>query len=363
MTQAGCPTEALRLMEEELGMSKNWVGVLLVAALVAIAMLASPAGRDARADAPTEVNIAAIFSVGIEQPWDKAWYDDFLRLQEEQPHGLTLNLDYTEHVWGDKAEAIMRAYAQTGKYDIIVATSTFSDQVRNLKDRFPEVLWVVQGSGNEGLGGRVFWNYMRVHEPAYLMGIIAGMMTETDTIGVVGTFPADDANDEINGFVMGAKSVNPDVGAKITFIESWYDPPKANEAVSAQVAAGADMVLQLGGAFESCVEKQILCFGNFIDMNSLAPDHIVTSAVAHWGPTIRNTIDAWYRHKTTGEAIDAPKEPIWFGMKDGGSDLAPFHSFEDRLPDEVKDKVEEVRAAIMSGEFEVPLDVSVPVSD
>ena len=317
----------------------------------------------ALADNPTEVNIAAIFSVGIEQPWDKAWYDDFLVLKDERPYDLDVNLEYTEHVWGDQAEAVMRTYAQTGKFDIIFATSTFSDQVENLRDRFPDIAWVVQGSGNRGLGGNAYWNYMRVHEPAYLMGIMAGMMTENDIIGVVGTFPADDANDEINAFVQGAKSVNESVVSKITFIESWYDPPKANEAASAQVAAGADMIFQLGGAFQVCIEKNIACFGNFIDVSALAPDNIVTSAVAHWGPSIEYTIDEWYNHKTSGEPLDAPTDPVWFGMKDGGSNLASFNNYEDRIPADVKAKVAEVKASIMSGEFTVPLDVSLPVSD
>ena len=73
---------------------------------------------------------------------------------------------------------------------------------------------MVVGSGNEGLGGNVYWVYKRIHEPSYLMGILAGCSTKTNVIGAVGTYAYDDVNDEINAFFEGAKSVNPDVNAE-----------------------------------------------------------------------------------------------------------------------------------------------------
>ncbi|ARP63392.1 hypothetical protein A9K65_008400 [Mesorhizobium sp. WSM1497] len=315
------------------------------------------------ADEPKELNIAAIFSVGLDQPWDKSWYEAFQRVKALKPHGLEINLKYSEHVWGDKAEAVMKSYAEAGKFDVIIATSTFSDQVKALRERYPNIIWEVHGSGNEGLGGNMLWYYMRVHEPAYLMGMVAGLTTKNNMVGVVGSFPADDANDEINAFLKGAHDVNPNVKGRVTFIQAWYDPQKANEASYALIAAGADNILQLGGAFQACIEKNIQCYGNFVDMNSLAPNNIVTSTVAKWDPTILNTIDVWYRHETEAKKIEASTDPVWFGMKDGGSDLAPFHGFTDKLPPDVIQKVNAKRADIMSGAFTVPLNTSEPKSD
>src|SRR4030066_1867531 len=152
-------------------------------------------------EGPTEMQMAAILTVGLDNAWDRTFIEAYERVQAEKPHGLTIaDIDYTEGVWGDEAETVLRAYAESGKYDIIWAHSTYSDQVKNLKDEFPEIAWVVVGSGNEGLGGNVFWVYKRIHEPSYMMGILAGCTTKTNVIGAVGTFAFDDVNDENNAF-------------------------------------------------------------------------------------------------------------------------------------------------------------------
>ena len=150
----------------------------------------------------------------------------------------------------------MELLAKSGKYQVIWAHSSYSDQVKALKDKYPDVLFVVVGSGNEGLGGNVYYDYKRVHEPSYLLGVLAGRMTKSDTVGVVGQFPSEDVNDQINSFFAGAKSVNPDVKRKVAFIESWYDPAKAEQFTNAQISAGADLIFQLAGSFETCEKGQ-----------------------------------------------------------------------------------------------------------
>jgi basic membrane lipoprotein Med (substrate-binding protein (PBP1-ABC) superfamily) len=351
---------------------KNWhiisifiVTMLLITACGGAATPTEVAAPPTKAVvAPTELNVAAILSVGLESTWDSTFYDAFKRVQAESPHGVKINdLVYTEGASGDEAGTVMRQYAQTGKYDIIFAQAAFTDQVKSLAAEFPEVLWVVSGSGNELLGGNIYNIYMRIHEPTYLEGIIAGMMTKTNVIGVLGLFPADDVNDDANAFIAGAKSVNPDVKAKVTFIETWYDPAKATEATNALIAAGADHILQGGEVYQVCADAGIYCYARYADSNFMAPTAVLTSAIGNWDPAIKYIIDQWYQHKTTNAAYDAPKEKIWFPMSEGAGDIAPFHDLDSKVPQEVKDKVAEVRQQIMDGTFTVPLDESTPVSE
>jgi basic membrane lipoprotein Med (substrate-binding protein (PBP1-ABC) superfamily) len=285
-------------------------------------------------------------------------------VQKESPHGVKINdLAITEGVYGEEAETVLRQYAETGKYDIIFAQASFTEQIKNLMTEYPDILWVVSGSGNEQLGGNLYNIYMRIHEPSYLEGVIAGMMTKTNVIGVLGLFPADDVNDDANAFIEGAKSVNPDVKAKVTFIETWYDPAKATEATKALIAAGADHILQGGEVYNVCSEAKVYCYARYADSNQMAPDAVLTSALGFWDPAINYIIDQWWEHKTTGNPYDAPKEKIWFPMKDGSGDIAPFHDLDSAVPDAVKQKVNEVRQQIMDGTFTVPLVESTPVSD
>jgi len=312
-------------------------------------------------EAPTELHIAAITCCSIESMWDATWVQAVERIKNEKPHGLEITLDYTENMWGDEAEMALREYAETGKYDIIFATSSFSDQVANLKDEFPEILWVYHGSGNEPLGDNAYWVYLRVHEPAYLLGMAAGMMTKTNLVGAVGTFAFDDVNDEINAFFQGAKDVNPEVHQRVTFIESWYDPAKGVEATNAQASAGVDFILQLADGWEACVENDILCFGNFGDQSMLAPGYVPSSTLSLWDPSIKWIIDEWYRHVTTGEPYHGNMEKKWFTMAEGGAGFVPLDP--NLIPQDVFDAVEKKKQEILDGTFAVPLYIEVPVSD
>jgi basic membrane protein A len=314
------------------------------------------------ADAPTDLKIAIITCCGIESMWDASFFEAMERVKADSPHDLNITWDWTDGVWGDDAELVMREYAETGEYDIIWATSSYSDQAKNLKDEYPDTMFIYHGSGNEALGDNAYWLYMRVHEPAYVLGTLAGTLTENDKVGVVGTFAFDDVNDEINAFFEGAKAVNPDVSQTVSFIESWYDPVAGNEATNAQAAAGVDFMLQLGDGWEACVDTGINCFGNFGDQNFLAPDNVPSSTKAMWDPGILWLIDEWYTYATEGTWNGNP-DKIWFPMAEGGSDLAEISDLGGKIPQDAIDAAMQMRQDIIDGKVEVTLNVEVPESD
>lgn len=179
----------------------------------------------------------------------------------------------------------------------------------------------------------------------------------------MGTFEADDVNDEINAFFQGAKDVNPQVKATVSFIQSWYDPVKGAEATNAQAAAGVDYVLQLADGWQACTDKNIMCFGNFGDQNSLAPKNVPNSTVAGWDPSINWVLDQWWAHAAGGQPFNGNATPIWFNMQQGGSALGPWHGFDAQIPKDVLDMISSKQADIMSGKFTVPLNVNTPKSD
>lgn len=317
----------------------------------------------ALADDPSDLNVAIILSAGIESAWDGTLIQSFERAKAAKPHDLNISWQYTDPLWGEDAGDAMRLFAESGEYDIIWAHSTYSDQVQKLKDEFPDILFVVAGSGNTGLGGNQYWVYKRVHEASYVLGVIAGSMTKSNTLGVVGTFPADDVNDEINAFFAGARSVNADITQKVAFIESWYDPAKAGEMTSAQISTGADIIFSLAGNFKPCEASGLLCFGNFGDQHSYSPETVVSSAVANWDPDLSWIINEWWSHETAGEAYDGNTDIIWNGMAAGGSEIAPYHGLADKIPADVQALVNDTVAKIKSGELEVELNVSAPHSN
>lgn len=328
--------------------------------LAATLVLATAAA--AWAEDPTTVKIAGILSAGKEAPWETSFVTSMDRVIAAKPHGLNVEVNYTENVW-DNAEQVFRTYAETGQYDILFGDAAYADAIEKLKDEFPDILFVMSGSGNRGMGGNAYWIFIHAHEPAYVMGEIAGKMTKTNVVGTVSTFPAEDTNDQINAFFAGAKAANPAVKQKITYIQSWYDPAKSNEATSAQIAAGADMIYQMSGAFEVCEEKGIGCFGNYVDMSPAAPKSIVASAIVKWDPHIDWIIDEWWKAKTTGAKLDAPMEPKWFTWAEGSGDVAINPVWAEKMPADVKTLVETSTAAIKSGEMVVDLNLNEVTSD
>jgi basic membrane lipoprotein Med (substrate-binding protein (PBP1-ABC) superfamily) len=107
-----------------------------------------PAAEEPAAETPTDLKIAVLTGSSIEQPYVATLINAFDRFNEENEYGLTISYDYTENIWGDEAEVAMRAYAETGEYDIIWAHSAYSDQVANVMDEYPELMFVFAGSGN-----------------------------------------------------------------------------------------------------------------------------------------------------------------------------------------------------------------------
>jgi basic membrane protein A len=317
----------------------------------------------ARADDPKTVHVAGVLYDGTESAWEKSFVDSFARVIARHPHGVQIAFEYTEHVSYDQAEQVIRDYADTGKYDIIFTDSSYSDAVEKIHGEYPNTLFVFSGAGNHAVGGNGYWVTQHQNETGYLMGMIAGLMTKTDTVGVVGSFPGDETNAEVNGFFDGARAANPKVKRKLAYIQSWYDPQKSSSATSALASAGADYILELAPAFEACQAAKVGCFGNYVDLNSLAPDEVVTSSLAIWDPMIDYIVDQWWAHATARAAYNAPREPVWFGLDHGGTDLAPYHGWDAKLTDAVKASVAETKAKITSGEKVLPANFANPVAD
>jgi basic membrane lipoprotein Med (substrate-binding protein (PBP1-ABC) superfamily) len=176
---------------------------------------------------------------------------------------------------------------------------------------------------------------------------------------MVSGFPYGSVNHLLNGFMDGAKSVNPDVQFKNTYIQAWADPVKAKEAALAQIEAGADLVFaERYGAHEAARDKGILAFGNQADLHDLAPQTIITSPLVFWDPSVKYVIEQWYDHQVNGTPYNAPSDkPIFFLMKDGGSDIAPLYEFEQTLPKEVMDKFSSTKQAILDGSLQIDLNL------
>ena len=185
----------------------------------------------------------------------------------------------------------------------------------------------------------------RTYEGAYMAGVIAGGMTKTNTIGVVGSIPIPEVIRNINSFTMGAQSVNPKVKTKVVWVNKWFDPPQETEAAQSLMNGGADVLMQntdSSAVLQAAAKNKKLAFGWDSDMTAYAPEAHLASAVINWAP---------YYIKATKDALDGTWKGgtgTWWGVKEGAIDIV---SISDKVPAELKAKVEAVKAGLKDGSY------------
>ena len=187
----------------------------------------------------------------------------------------------------------------------------------------------------------------RTYEGAYMAGVIAGAMTKSNRLGVVGSIPIPEVIRNINSFTLGAQSVNPKVKTKVVWVNEWFNPPKETEAAQSLINGGADVLFQntdSSAVLQTAAKNKKLAFGWDSDMTAYAPEAHLASAIINWAP---------YYIKATREALDGSwkgGESAWWGVKEGAIDIV---SINDRVPADIKAKVETVKAGLKDGSFSI----------
>jgi basic membrane lipoprotein Med (substrate-binding protein (PBP1-ABC) superfamily) len=324
--------------------------VLFLLVIVALSSLLLSTAALAQ-DAPLKV--FAAYATPIEEPWDGVIH---AALQAAADEGL-IEYTYQDEIgYSGDMEIILREVAADEAPAVIFGDAFGNEEaVRRVARDFPEIAFVFgSGLGPAQPNLSVFDNW--IHEPAYLSGLLAGNLTESGTIGVVGGYPVPEVNRIVNAFVAGAQEANPEAEVLVTFINSWFDPAAAQEAALAQVDAGADILFaERFGVIDVAAEKGLLAFGNMSDQNELAPETVVTGPVWDMGPTVRFVIDQVAKGSYTG--LDLKDFSM---MAYGGASLAPFHGFEETLDADLITSIREREQQIVDGLFRVNIDEDTP---
>ena len=307
---------------------------------------------------PTQVEapkllVFGAFATPIEEPWDGVIHSALLKAEEAG----AIDYEYTDNIgYAGDMERVLGEVAEQKKPNVIFGDAFGNEEaVRRVAAMYPDIAFVFgSGLGPSEPNLSVFDNW--IHEPAYLSGMLAGGLTETNTIGVVGGYPVPEVNRLVNAFVAGAKSVNPDAKVLVTFINSWFDPAAAKEAALAQVDAGADVLYaERFGVIEAAQEKGLWAFGNMSDQNELAPDLVVSSPVWNMDPTVQYIIS-----QVQSGAYTAQDLKDFSMVAKGGASLAPFHNTESKLPADLVKMVKEREQQIKDGLFRVDIDEAQP---
>src|SRR5215208_5152648 len=300
------------------------------------------------------LSVFGAYATPIEEPWDGVIHT---ALKKEQKAGR-IEYKFVDDIgYSGDIERQLREVAQSDEPDIIFGDAFGNEEaVRRVAADFPEIAFVFgSGGGPAEPNFSVFDNW--IHEPAYLSGLLAGKLTKTNTLGVVGGYPVPEVNRIVNAFVQGAQETNPKVETKVTFINSWFDPAAAKEASLAQIDAGADVLFaERFGVIEAAKEKGKLAFGNMSDQHKLAPTSVITSPVWNMTPTVKFVVKQVAAGSYTAQDL---KDFSMMGK--GGASLAPLNTqVEGGIPMPVQNLVTKREREIKNGAFRVNIDEAQP---
>ena len=248
-----------------------------------------------------------------------------------------------------------RSYGSAG-YDLIFAHGfEYQDAAIRAGERYPNTTFVVSGGGR--FASNVVPLIFRLEEGTYLAGMVAGAMSESGVIGMVGGVEIPPVEGTFRAFEAGARSMNPDIEVLESFVGNWEDVAGAKEAAVAQLSRGADVIIHNmdGGSFGvfQAVREAVAsgrtawAIGMNRDQNDIAPDVILGSAVIRIPDSFLLTARQWQRGEIEGRPIyaNATQEIIDFILNPELVDLVPA---------DVVQAVEEARDAIRAGELDIP---------
>jgi basic membrane lipoprotein Med (substrate-binding protein (PBP1-ABC) superfamily) len=294
------------------------------------------------------VKLAGIHASPVENAWNSVLHAAMVAANEEG----VIDYTFSEGVSGTDYPRAMREFAEAGNVLIVGESYAVEREARQVAADYPDTAFLMGSSGeaagdNFGVFGT--WNW----EAAYLAGMLAGEMTETGIVGSVGAIPIPEVNMLINGFADGVKAVNPEARHIVSFIGTFFDPPQAREAGLAQIDAGADILFgERIGTADAAQERGIPAIGSLIDYTPRYPDTVFANAL--W--SFRPLMDAALADAVAGNPTGKNYTPLSL-MKDGGNDISYIEGV---APAAAVARMEEVRAAIMAGEFEVPRNFDEP---
>ncbi len=200
--------------------------------------------------------------------------------------GPKAQLDYFDNIPdSETALPLLRQLAEDG-YDMFFLTSIlYQNAAINLAYEYPDVKIEV-ATGYVRTENLATYS-ARFYEGRVVHGIIGGSMTKTNKIGYIASLPTPEVLRGINAAFLAARSVNPDVEFEITWINSYYNPEREEQAARDLIANGADVLMQhtyTARPMEVAEELGVWAFGWSSEMREFGPNASLTSTIDHWGP-------------------------------------------------------------------------------
>ena len=241
--------------------------------------------------------------------------------------------------------------ARSGEYDLIVGAGFDQGQViANVAEAYPDQKFLLIDGSCPGYDNVASVEYAN-NERSFIVGCLAGLMTKTNKVGVVGGVDATFVHYALSAYETGARLANPDCEVVIKYTDSWSDTALAKEIAIAMYEDGCDIIYnQCGGAglgiYTAAQEKNFYVIGTEMNQNHLCPDNMICSSLSLMAETVVRRVEETMKGNFVPGAVK-------WGFADEGVGYT-FENSNVKVPDEVVAYMEDAVAKIVSGEYVVP---------
>jgi basic membrane protein A len=307
--------------------------------LAALALCVASLGA-AQAAEPLKAGFLYIGPTG-----DHGWTysHDVGRKAVEAKYGEAVKTTFVENVPETAdAERVIRDLATKGHKVIFATSFGYMNAMDKVARQFPKTIFMHATGYKTGKNLGIY--DVRTYEGAYMLGVVAGKMSKSGKLGVVGSIPIPEVIRNINAFTIGARSVNPKASTRVIWVNGWFDPGKEREAALTLISQGADVLMQntdSPAVVQTAQEKGVYAFGWDSDMSKFGGKAQLAASVLNWGVIYNEQIEKIQKGewKTTD---------LWYGVKEGAVNI---DNFGPATPADVKKLAEERRDAIKAGKL------------
>ena len=314
------------------------------------AVLLACSGRDS-APATDTANTTKPFRVALltpgpisDQSWNGGAYQGLLRIKDS----LGASISHIQTKTPAEFEEQFRQYGSQG-YDLVFGHGfEFQDAAKRVGPDFPRTIFITTSSTSSGgnVGGMEFG----FADASYLAGMLAGSMTKSGILGVIGGTELPPVKESFAAFEEGARTVRPTVKVLVSYLGNWDDVSAGKEQALAQIGRGADLLFQNAdaaglGVFQAAREtRKALVVGSNSNQNGVAPEITIGSVV----------IDLPHAFITVAREVKEGRfkpRTIKLGSSSDVVSLVINPALQARIPAATLHAVDSVRAEMKAGRF------------
>ena len=282
--------------------------------------------------------------VYVEPIGDSGWsfQHDLGRRALEKEFGPKVKTTVVENVPATAdAERVIRQLAAAGNDMIFTTSFGYQEPTLKVAKMFPKVKF--QHATGYKTAPNLATYEARFYEGAYLLGMLSGKTTKSNTLGFVGSFPIPEVIRNINAWTLGAQSVNPNIRVKVIWIDTWYDPGKERQAAETLIAQGADVLCQntdSPAVVQAAEKKGAHACGWDSDMAKYGPRAQLSANTENWGVYYIDEV-----RKAMAGQWKGGRNTAW-GLKEKMVELTPLNK---SIPPDVVKLFEERKQGIITG--------------